>query len=138
MRVTSWSFGGNSLPQFRSGTVTFYDDPLWLATCGWLIDGVIGYGCRLLHWIKLPKWIYITHEGIKYSLSQWYGNVGTIYHFVIYQPLYLRYYYHPNRKVVDIEVGYDKLKEMFGEHNPEYFLEQDKFCEEYIEETKGI
>jgi hypothetical protein len=138
MRVTSWSFGGNSLPQFRSGTVTFYDDPLWLSIWGWIIDNIIRYGCWLFHWIKLPKSIYITDEGIKYSLREWWGDVGELYHIYIYGKLWTWYCCHPSRKIVDIEVGYDKLKEMFGEHNPEYFLEQDKFCEEYIEKTKGI
>lgn len=125
MRTTSWSFGGNHLPQFRSGTIWLYDEPLWLAIAGWLIDSVIGNGCPCFHWIKLPKHFFITRDGARYSLRDYYGDFGNLYHIWIYDPLFQWHYSHKRRIVISIEVGYDRLKEIFEPIEPAYFSNQD-------------
>lgn len=125
MKVTSYSFGGNSLAKFRSGTIYLREEPRWLAFAGYLID-LIGYGCRPLHWIVLPNWIKVKREGHEYSLQEYYGSIGDLYHLFVYSPLFQWHWSHAKATNTNVHVGYDKLKELFVKHNPEYFAECDK------------
>jgi hypothetical protein len=124
--ITSWSNGVNPLPQFRYGTLYLREEPWWLALYGWGIDK-LGYGCRLLHWIKLPRFIKFTDEdGERISLRDYYGDLGNIYHIYVFNPLFHWHELHHKSKTWDVEVGYDKVKELFGERDAKFFAEHEE------------
>jgi hypothetical protein len=124
--ITSWSYGVNAYPQWRKGTLYLREEPWWLALCGWFIDSVVGYGCRWLHWIKMPNFLKIIRGGHEYTWRAYYGDLGSIYHVHIFNPLYQWDYGHPRSKLVDIELGYDKVKQLFGEKDAKFFAEQEE------------
>jgi len=124
--ITSWSYGVNSLPQFRYGTLYLREEPWWLALCGWAID-ILGYGCHLFHWIKFPRLIKVKDEdGDIVSLRDQWGDLGVVYHIKVFDPLFQWHYSHPKSKEYRIEVGYDKARELFVERDVKFFTEQEK------------
>jgi hypothetical protein len=123
--ITSWNYSINSLPEFRYGTISLREEPWWLALCGWFIDSVIVYGCDFLYWIKMPKWLAVTDDGGKYSWRDYYGDLGQIYNIHIFSPLFHWHYSHPKSKRFDVEVGYDRVKELFSERDAKFFAEHE-------------
>lgn len=121
-----WTYGANALPQFRRGHLYLIDEPAWLALAGWFIDQA-GRGCCLFHWIKLPAWLHITDkDGRRWSWAEWWGDLGQVWHAKIFCPLFYWHDGHPRRKQITVEIGYDRLKEVLGAYDPEYF----KDCED--------
>ena len=127
MKITSYSFGGNALAKFRSGSIYLREEPRWLAFTGYLIN-LIGYVCRPLHWIKLPKSIKVMRDGHEYSLRDYYGSVGDLYHIFVYDKLFQWHWAHPKAVNLTVSVGYDKLKSIFEKTYPEYFKECDQLA----------
>ena len=124
--ITSWSYGVNPLPQFRHGTVYLREEPWWLALCGWAIDK-IGYGCRMLHWVKMPTFLkYRDEDGEMMSWRDYYGDLGQIYHCCVFEPLFYWHEGHTKAKEYQVEVGYDKVKELFVVKDAEFFAEEEK------------
>jgi hypothetical protein len=126
MKTTSWSFGGNALPQWRSGAIYLYDEPWWLAFCGWFIWSILGSGCNLLHWIAMPSFLKVTREGCEYTWRDYYGDVGQLWHIYVFDKAFQWHHAHPKHKEIVVELGYDRIKEIFGKHEPKYF----KDCED--------
>ena len=131
---TSWTYGVNALPQFNSGTIYLVEEPTWLAFVGWMIN-ILGYGSYLFHWIPMPKWLHISDKDAnkKYSLYDWWGDFGQLYHLYIYCPCFYWHEEHPKRLKTNIELGYPKIKELFAERDPQYFTEQEKNAKEILE-----
>ena len=127
MKTTSWSFGGNALPEWRSGHIYLFDEPWWLAFCGWFIWTILGRGCQLLHWIKLPRSFNVTIDGETMSWRDYYGDVGFIYHCHVFNPCFQWHEGHPKRKQIIVDLGYDRIREIFEKHDPEYFV----LCEDH-------
>jgi hypothetical protein len=124
--ITKWSYGVNALPQFRYGTLYLREEPWWLALCGWTINSIVGRGCILLHWIRLPSSIKVVRSGHKYSMRDYYGDVGSLWHVYVFDPLFQWHYGHPKHKEYRIEIGYDRVKGVFGERDKEFFADQEK------------
>lgn len=119
--MTSWSYAINKL--YGTGAILLYEESWWIALCGWIINNVIGYGCHLLHWIKFPNWIKIDRNGYTYGLGEYYGDLGQLYHILIFDPLFQWHIRH--RKEIWVEVGYDRVKELFGASNPKFFADHE-------------
>jgi hypothetical protein len=126
--ITSWNYGINSLPQYKHGVIYLHEEPLWLALCGWGID-ILGYGCRCLHWIKMPSFLKVTDDGEVLSWREYYGDLGQIYHMAVYNPLFQWYETHPKRIEFHAEVGYDKVKELFGKRDAKFFAEHERIAQ---------
>jgi hypothetical protein len=123
--ITSWNYGTNSLPQVRQGTIYLREEPWWLALAGWIID-ILTYGCHLFHWIKLPTFLFFTRHGHRYSWREYYGDMGEIYHIYVSSPLFNWQIMHRKAKEYHIEIGYEKVKELFGERDAKLFAEQEE------------
>lgn len=93
MRISTWSYAVNSLPQFNCGDIILIDDTWWLAFINFVNEHIIGMGCRLFQYIQLPKWWKITVDGEKTDLRSWYGTCGDLWHMCVYLPIF--YYYEP-------------------------------------------
>lgn len=134
--MKDWTYGINSLPQFKSGHIVLIEQPWWLAFIEWYIDNVIGRFCCLFHWINLPKWLYITDkdDGKKYSWYEWWGDVGALWHLYVFCPCFYWYCDHPKRIEYKVEIGSDKLKEILYSNDPKYFDDEEKNCKEILEE----
>ena len=122
--MTSWSYGVNPYPQWRNGVLYLREEPWWLALCGWVI-GYLGYGCHFLHWIKMPNWLKVVREGHEYTWREYYGDLGQIYHVRIFDPLFQWHYGHLKSKIFRVEIGYDRVKEIFGERDAKFFANEE-------------
>jgi hypothetical protein len=78
----------------------------------------------------MPNSLKITSDGHEYTWREYYGDLGSIYHYRIFSPLFQWHYGHPKSKHFQIEVGYDKVKELFGERDAKLFAEQEKYLKE--------
>lgn len=125
MKIRSWNIAINNHPKWRLGTVLVVEQPLWLAVLEWFIDYVLGYGCYVFHWIKLPSFLKLTDEGHEYTWREYYGDVGDLYHLYVFGPIFQWYYRRPGRKEYCVEIGYDKLKDIFGERFARFFADQE-------------
>jgi hypothetical protein len=123
--MTSWTFGGNKLPQFRTGTIYLVFQPWWLALIGWFEESVLARFCDLFMNIPLPNIGKIESDGEFYTWKEYYGTVGDLIHINIHNPIFQWYYANPKRKEIEFEVGYDKLEELFCEYDKKYFTEED-------------
>lgn len=116
--MTSWTFSGNS--QYKTGNLLLYDEPKWLACTGWLIE-MFGYIRVPLHLIPLPPIGRIDDGVDKLNYQQYWGDFGHLFFFYAYLPLFIWYETNPNRKMLSFPLTYDRIKELFGDSNPDYF-----------------
>lgn len=122
--MKTWTFSINSLPQYRYGTITAIEQPWWLALIEWLNDEVSHWVCKPLYCIKLPNWFPRQRDPDdveKYTLREWYGDLGQVVWVFIFEPLFQWIDHHPERKEYDLEIGYDKVKELFYERSKSFF-----------------
>jgi hypothetical protein len=129
MRATSYTYGANALEKYRLGAIYLRDEPLWLAVAGYLID-LTGYVSQVLGYVHLPESIKIIRDGHEYSLRDYYGSFGDLWHIYVFDALFQWHWNHPRAVNIDVEIGYDRLKELFGKSAPEYFTECEKDKEE--------
>jgi hypothetical protein len=128
--VTSWAIAANSHKSWRSGCVLCVEQPLSLAFFEWFMDNVLAAVCCGLHWIKFPNWPrrkWESDDDCEYTPKEYWGDLGIWYHCHIFVPIFDWYYRRQSRKEWTVEVGYDRLKEIFGEKETEFFKEQDEF-----------
>ena len=123
--MTSWDFGGNCLPQYRSGSIYLIDQPLWLALIGWFSDEILSRICDLLMYIPLPNYGRIIDEGEFYTIKEYYGTVGDLFHVFVHDPVFQWHWNHKKKKEIIVEVGYDRLKELFSNYDNKYFEEME-------------
>jgi len=126
--MKTWTYGINT--HYKQGTLYLTTMPLWLYLVGdVLIESVISRVCCLFHWMKLPNIKYKTiQEGTDtytYTWSEYYGDVGEIFRLLVFFPLSMWYWRHPKRKETPIELGYDKVKELFYTDNPKFFDDEE-------------
>jgi hypothetical protein len=133
--MKTWSYGINSLPQFMRGSLYLIEQPAWLAFSGWFIESIIGRGCCLMHWIKMPRWLYIIDEdNEKISFNDYWGDLGAIWHCKIFMPCFNWHYAHPKRIEHCIEIGYNKVKEHFEKSNQKFFDEEAENIKEILKD----
>lgn len=60
-------------------------------------------------------------DGNEYSLREYYGSVGDLYHIYVYDKLFQWHWSHPEAINTYVEVGYDRLKELFVNNNSNFF-----------------
>ena len=118
--MRDWSFGANSLPQFKHGHIVLIEMPLWL----WLIEWFSDFSCKLVPPIPFPnfpkrKWAGSDEE--KYTPKEWWSNLKQLYCGTVHMRMLNWIMRHPKREEFICEVGYDKLKETLENYDPEYF-----------------
>lgn len=125
--MTNWTFAGNYL--FKSGTIYLTYQPFWLSLIGWFEESVLSRICDVLMWIPLPNIGNIKDGNETCTWKEYYGSIGDLFHIYIHTPVFNWYWNHPNRKEIKVEVGYDKLKELFYEYDKKYFDENEENLE---------
>ena len=129
--MKTWELWHNSHPDFKYGTVAVYDEPWWLGVIGWMLEHIVGWiccdGCNPVARIPLPNWFPRKRGGdgdeTLYTLRGWLGTVGELISEFIYNPLCDWHWRRHEKYEVKVEIGYDRLKELFGNHYPELFTE---------------
>lgn len=121
--ITSWSYGVNHLPEYNHGTLYLREEPWWLALLGGVIE-LLGYGCHLVHWVRMPTFLYVTDDdGNRCSWRDYYGTLGSLWHIYVWEPLFQWHDAHPKSRVFEVEVGYAKVREVFRERDAKFFAE---------------
>lgn len=97
--MKTYSYGINSHPNWRLGTLFLISRPWYLALIEW-----IGYmaDARWMFYIKLPNWPKIQWRYVTNPLVQWVLA-------------------HPRNTIMEVELGYDRVKELFYSENPDLF-----------------
>jgi len=129
--MTSWHFGGNCYFKYRSGSIYLIDRPWWLALVVWFSDEILGRICDLLMCIPLPKYGRIVEQGQVFTIKEYYGTVGDLFHIYIHDPVFTWCWTHKKKKEIIVDVGYDKLKELFNEYDGKYFKDIEDRHKEY-------
>lgn len=119
MKIRTWYYGTNSYVDFQIGDVHCIERPLWVHIGNWFVFSVLGRGCCLLHWLELPKSIKTVQDGVEYSMREYYGDVGSVYHTLVFSPVFQWWYdiEKNHQKEWVVSVGYEKLREIFGEYD---------------------
>lgn len=125
-----WSFGLNSLPQFRRGNIHLEEMPWWL----YILETINDYSCGWIPDIPLPD-IWPKHRDkdndiALYTLRQWYGGTRDLWHLYICSPIFQWIWHHPKRKMYMFDVGYDKAKEVLYEDFKKTFDEHESYDDE--------
>ena len=131
--MTSWSFGANSLPEWRSGSLYLMDQPWYLALAEWFLFNVVSWLCcgkwNPVARIPFPHWFPKVRDpkdrGL-YTLCEWYGDVGEYLHLCVFDPLFQWLWKHQRRYEICVDLGYDRLREVFGERYQAYFEHEEE------------
>lgn len=129
--MQSWYIAGNSLPEFRSGHVTVVARPWWLSLVGWFIDQLEWLccsHCNLLVRIPFPPFFPNRKfdDGDEYTWNDYYGDLGGFLWCHVYDPAMMWFWKHNQKYERHIEIGYDKMKAIFGKDHVEYFARMEK------------
>lgn len=112
-----WSWGGNDI--WKTGCISLHDTPAWRHYLCLAVDWL----AYLTHWIKFPRWPrwYDNELGEYINPRDYWGDLGCLILCYWLTPLYN--FEYKQDKGYHIEIGYDRLKEIFYERNKEYFDE---------------
>ena len=125
--VYAWTLAANALPEFRYGTVCLTKEPNWLACVRWFIERVLSLPCSIR--IPFPDWSPRQRDETDptlFTLSEWYGTAGDWWHAHVCGPALDWCWSHPKRIEISVDVGYDQLKELFGQTDAEFFVEMER------------
>lgn len=127
--MKNWTIAANSLPEYKYGTIYVSDEPWWLHAFFWLVDNIISRPCTCQ--IRLPNWFGKYRDSdnptVQYTLRDWYNDVGGLWHALVCGPLLNWHAKKVYPYEIQVEIGYDALKAIFGPSNPDFFLEEAKY-----------
>jgi len=112
--MKNWSFGANSLPQWRLGSISLEEAPWYVFAA----EATACFVCEHIPAIPLPP-LPIVRDGEKTTLAEWYGDTRDLFHFFVHDPVFQ--WANRNTKTIDVSLGYYKIREIFGEEHKEYF-----------------
>lgn len=129
--MRSWAFGGNSLPEYRSGTIYLIDRPWWLAALDQIVLRAIYWLCWCpLGRIPLPNWPkrqrMLPYNEDWYGPRDYWGTFGDVLFVTLHNALFQWLYERQRPYEVLIQIGWDALREALEKHSPDYFAEDDK------------
>lgn len=124
--MKSWSFSANSLPEWNTGVVHLIDQPWYLAAFEWFVwHGLAGFPYTVLRHIPLPNWFpkqrNLPYETDLYTLRDWYGTLGDLWWIFVFDPAFQWMWSKQQKYEITVDIGYPKLKELFGEYDPKFF-----------------
>jgi hypothetical protein len=116
--MKTWSYGINC--HSRLGSVELVERPWWLALAEWFAFWV---DWAWLSEVDLPNWPKIAWEGADEPCSprEWWGTVGGAVNAYVTNPLYQWVWRHPRNRHREVDLGYDKVRELFYADAPEFF-----------------
>lgn len=123
--MKSWSYGINRHEDH--GHVEIVDAPWWLV----IIESLAFWiDWQWLHRVPLPDWPQIIRQegwGDERPLTpqEWMGDVGCVVLYCVSVPLINWVYRHPRWNERHVEVGFERIKELFGEEDAEFFAEHE-------------
>lgn len=130
MRNRTWNIGTNSRPEFRYGTLYVYDEPVWLAICNWFVNTVVSFPYTALGWVPLPSWPRRQWRHCKpgetYTLREYYGTLGDLWFAFVYTHCLNWVWDRRMKYEIRVELGFDRLRELFGDTEAEYFRQVDE------------
>ena len=126
--MRDWSYAINSCPQWRKGHVELVSQPWWLS----LIDNFnMRVLVRIEVWlfkVPLPNWFPKPRDPddpeTLYTLKEWSGDLGSVMCVHVTSPLFQWYWHHPRRRSILIDLGYDRVRELFYEDDSDFFDEE--------------
>ena len=135
--MRTWYISGNALKRYKYGSVDVEEMPWWLFVVDWWAD----YGCSFIPPIPFPKFFKITiHEddGTTYESTprEYWGDLEQWYCGTVASPLTQWVFRHPKRKSYTVEIGYDKLREIFYESDKKWFDDFEKSTAEIEKEEE--
>jgi len=137
--MKTWYYTTNSLSKWQLGSIVVVEQPWYLFVLDWIGDN----SCSFIPSIPFPNILPRKRISIKgcscehkekhcddhetlYTLKEWYGDFRQFWCGQIATPIMYYVFKHPKRKEYTIEVGYKRIKEIFYEHDKNYFDEQEK------------
>ena len=132
--MKTWSYGINALPEYKYGTLHLLDQPWWLAAIDWVVEHGLYYFCcggPLAH-ISFPNWFPRARDAERpndlYTLREWYGSLGDFVHLKLTAPMTGWVFERQRPYEVSVEIGYDRLRELFFERDREFFEQHERAC----------
>jgi len=121
--MKTWFIATNSHPDWRKGEIHVLSRPWWLSLAEWAAFAACP---SWLRFVKLPDWPIICWdfsdpEHATCSPREWYGDLGQLVHAHVTNPIFQWVWSHPKNVRTVIEVGYDRLYDLFGRIEPEVF-----------------
>lgn len=145
-----WSFQINSY--HKTSNITLETLPVYVYLIELINDKVCGFISRYLA-VPFPDILpkkRLTKEDCgcktengcdfcnrKLSLKDWYGDFGQFWHGYVCITIFDLCYKYKNKKEYNLEIDYDKCKELFYEDNKLFFDEQEKFAERMRKENEN-
>ena len=126
-----WGYGINSL--YKTGSVYLEDIPIWV----WVLETFVNWTVCIIPRISFPpipirllmKSSIEWNDGKKWTtLKEWYGSFYGLYWAIIFTPV--SEFCWRRTQCDTIEVGYDKLKELFYEENKDFWDEHEELTKE--------
>ena len=117
--MKSWTYAANQ----QKGSIIVVEQPLWLSIVEWGIESIIHPMIHSFEWLTLPSFIKIIVDDEQMAWKEYWGSVSDYLCCRIYIRLLNWYFNHPSRKETMIEIGYEKLKQLFVDSDPNFFAE---------------
>lgn len=129
----SWTYGTNSHPDWRRGTLYLMDQPWYWALAEWLIECPLAWFCDrsplaripLPNWFPKARWPELDPERL-YTLREWYGNLGGVLWGLVFSPAFQWYWRHAQQYEIAVDLGYDRVREIFEPRYPDSFRDDDE------------
>lgn len=122
--MKSWTYSINSHPDWRKGSIDLLDQPWWLALLEFSVSS-LGRLYRPLNRIPLPnirkRQRDLPHSQKLYGWADWYGSLGDLFIATVFNPALTLVFRLQQPYEVSVEIGYDKVRELFAARDPEFF-----------------
>jgi len=133
--MKTWSYSINSRPELMRGSIELEERPWWLALAEWFAFWV---DWRWLSKVKLPDWPQVAWKDADAPCSprEWWGDLGQMVFSYVTQPLFQWAYMHPRNRRTEVDLGYQRVREIFYTQDREFFDEHEAALDDLmIKET---
>lgn len=116
--LRKWSIAHNNM--FFTATLILEEAPWYV----YMIDSIFNFLCHYFPNIPLPK-IKIKVDGEKYTMREYYGTTGDLFHLYIHDPII--HWFYKRIKETHVHLPYQYLQTNFPEdvQNPEEYFSVD-------------
>lgn len=126
--MKTWEYGINDY--HGKGDVECIEQPWWLALIDWLGDHAAPEWTYKVKFPEIFKRRWDPEDEKLYTLGEYWGTLGDWLCCYAVNGILGWVYKHPRRKVVCIELGYERTKELFYQDDPSFFEESEAISAE--------